>query len=332
MSDLLDVEISVVNTNNRALLERCLRSLPDACEGLRWHVTVVDNASTDGSDAMVAATFPWAGVFRSERRLGFSASHNRVILPAIAGGRSRYVMILNEDTELEPGAVRKLVDFADSDPKLGAVGPRIHGPDGNIQPSWFRFPTLPREIKRAFRPGKSPTYRVERGWLNGSCVLLRAAALRDVGALDERFFIFCEDIDIALRLLGAGWKSKLAPEARMLHLGHQTVGGPAIREDMGRQMLRSKFQYFDKHHGALSASLVTFASRIALALRGARAGATGLRNEAMRAHASLLIRLARYDPRDPLPHESEARPPGPGSTLTGGVAAPPAEAPWDSQA
>jgi N-acetylglucosaminyl-diphospho-decaprenol L-rhamnosyltransferase len=319
MSDLLDVEISVVNTNNRALLERCLRSLPDACEELRWHVTVVDNASTDGSAAMVATTFPWAEVLRNERRLGFSASHNRVILPAIAGGRSRYVMILNEDTELAPGAVPKLVAFADGDPKLGAVGPRIHGPDRKIQPSWFRFPTLRRQIWRAFRPGRSHSYQGQRGWLNGSCVLLRAAALRDVGALDERFFIFCEDIDIALRLLGAGWESKVAPEAEMLHLGHQTVGGSAISEDMERQMLRSRVQYFDKHHGPLRASLVAFVSRLALGVRGVAAWAAGLRNEAERARAGLLFRLARYDPRDPLPHESDNGGSGLGSTLTGGV-------------
>jgi N-acetylglucosaminyl-diphospho-decaprenol L-rhamnosyltransferase len=330
LSESLDVEISIVNTNNRALLERCLASLPNACEGLRWRVAVVDNASTDDSESMLRAQFPWAGVLKNERRLGFSASHNRVLHPAVAGNASRYVMILNEDTELEPGAIRKLVDVADSDGKLAAIGPRIHRPDGSIQPSWFRFPTLWREIRRTIRPGEPSPYQGERGWLNGSCILLRAAALRTVGGLDERFFIFYEDTDLCLRLLTSGWTSKVAAQAKMLHLEHRTVGDPAIHEDMERQMLRSRVQYFEKHHGRVSASTLAFVSRTALGLRAVRAGLRSLGDEKQRPRAGMLFRLARYDPHDPLPHEAATGEPGPAPTPSGGVSGPRAgEAPSD---
>ena len=93
-ADLLDVEISLVNTNNRALLQACLASLREACVGLNWHVTAVDNESRDGSTEMVAKEFPAARLIRNTRRLGFGANHNQVLGPALGSG-IRYALILN---------------------------------------------------------------------------------------------------------------------------------------------------------------------------------------------------------------------------------------------
>src|ERR1700737_1865242 len=111
-ADVLEGEISLVNTNNRALLNACLASLPEACAGLNWHVTVVDNESLDGSAEMVATRFPTAQLIRNAKRLGFGANHNQVLVPALES-HVRHVLILNEDTELDPGSVRELVAFAD---------------------------------------------------------------------------------------------------------------------------------------------------------------------------------------------------------------------------
>ena len=142
VDERVDVAVSLVNTDNRELLERCLRSIPLACSGLSWRATVVDNASGDGSAEMVAELFTWAELLRNDRRLGFSANHNQVIEPALDAETARYVLILNEDTELDPHAVTTLVEVADSRPRLGAVGPTIYGSDGRTQPSYDRFPTL----------------------------------------------------------------------------------------------------------------------------------------------------------------------------------------------
>lgn len=303
--EVLDVEISIVNTSNCELLRGCLRSLPAACEGLHWHATVVDNASTDGSAEMVESGFPWAKVLRNEGRLGFSANHNRVLRPTIEHRQARYVLILNEDTQLEAGSLFELVRFCDSDERCGAAGPVILGRDGLIEQSLFSFPTLLDQFRASLLPGRPEGPPGPAGWLNGSCVLIRVEALRQIGPLDERFFIFFEDTDLCLRLAAAGWTVRICEQARILHLGHQTVSQRPLGDSMERQMLRSRYLYFLKHGGPARAGAVAGLVRIALAARATKALAGGVvgGDPGERDLASGLWRLARYDPASPLPHE-----------------------------
>lgn len=299
-----DVVISIVNTGHRELLRACLRSLPPACEGLRWKATVVDNVSDDGSFEMVSKGFSWADLLRNDKRLGFSTNHNRVIRQVLSKGSARYLLILNEDTELDPGSVAALVELCDANPRLGAAGPLVRGEDGRIQPSLFRFPTVRSELWAALRPKRRSRPPAESGWLNGSCLLVRTEALREVGPLDERFFIFFEDTDLALRLSEAGWDSALCREAAILHHGHETVSQPAFGTAMERQMLRSRYLYFRKHGGPLRAAAVAALTRAAFLARALKALAeSALAGRAQRSTAALLLELARYDPRSPLPHE-----------------------------
>jgi GT2 family glycosyltransferase len=304
----LDVEVSLVNTNNRELLRSCLGSLLGACEGLRWHATVVDNASQDGSAEMVAADFPWAQVLRNEVRLGFSANHNLVLGPVIASRSARYVLVLNEDTELDPGSVGALVSHCDGRPETGIAGPAIRGSDARPQASLFRFPGVLEALWSTLRPRREPIAGGDGGWLNGSCLLIRTEALRQVGSLDDRFFIFSEDTDLAIRCRRAGWQSVLCDAAGIVHHGHQTVSQPALGSVMERQMVRSRYLYFRKHHGRGAAVLVTTLVRSGLLLRGVWA----LTQAAFRGGPSdqktgaLLLELARYNPRTVLPHEVAA--------------------------
>ena len=304
----LDVQISLVNTDNRQLLQKCLASLPAACEGITWRATVVDNASSDGSGEMIASDHPWANVLRNDVRLGFSANHNQIIVPAVESLQARYVLILNEDTELEPGAVAELVRFCDADARCGAAGPVIVGPDGLVEPSLFPFPSVSSEFRASLLPGRPGDGPAPTGWLNGSCVLARADALREVGPLDERFFIFFEDTDLCVRLARAGWTVRLCERARIVHLGHQTVSKRPLGDSMERQMLRSRYLYFCKHEGRLRARLVKGLVRIAFAARATKAllGGVVARDSGERDLASLLWRLARYDPEERLPHESRS--------------------------
>jgi hypothetical protein len=308
--DSRDVEISLVNTNNRELLRRCLETVPAACEGLDWHATVVDNASEDGSADLVRERFPWASLVRNERRLGFGANHNQVIIPTVRDGSARYVLILNEDTELQPRAVRALVRFCDEDPAVGAVGPVMSGPDGAIEQTLLRFPTPGRQLLRALRLVRSDaTDSGESAWLNAACVLVRSEALRAVGPLDERFFIFFEDTDLGLRLQRAGWSAAVCPAARIVHHGHQTVTRPSGAGVMELQFLRSRYLYFERHHGKPAALFVAWLIRGEFAIRAAKASLRAAigRQRAARAKASVLMKLARYDPQTPLPHELPAR-------------------------
>jgi N-acetylglucosaminyl-diphospho-decaprenol L-rhamnosyltransferase len=304
MSRVSDVEISLVNTNNRELLRACLRSLPAACEELDWHVTVVDNCSDDGSAEMVAREFPWAGLLRNSHRLALTGNNNRVIRPALEDGTTRYVLLLNEDTELHPGSVTNLVRFCDEEPQIGLASARFFDPAGVEQPALAEYPTLGNEFWSTLRPGQ-PSRFLEKGWIGTSCALVRTEALRQVGPLDERFFIFYEDTDLGARLRDAGWKLAVCPNASFLHQGHGTVCKPSLSRDMDAQLMRSRYLYFHKHHGSVQAIVAASLCRAGLPPRLVKARLLHLarRDGEEREKARRLWSLVRYDPRIPLPHE-----------------------------
>ena len=302
----VDVHVSLVNTNNRDLLRRCMNSLPAACAGLHWTVSVVDNMSTDGSAEMLQRHFPDTRLLQNTRRLGFSANHNQVLVPVVRDASARFVMVLNEDVELDPGSVGAMVNFCDEQPQVGECGPRIRGTDGVEQASGFVFPTVLGEFTQSIRPGRTPGLRSTGGWLNGSCLVIHVECLRNVGTLDERFFIFFEDTDLSLRLLQVGYQTAICPTAKVLHHGHQTVSQPALGSAMEKQMVRSRYLYFHKHHGRSRAWLVALLVRVALMARAAKAaGLAAIRRDAAeRRKFRLLLGLASYNPAVPLPHES----------------------------
>ena len=299
-----DVVISIVCTNNRAVLEGCLDSLPAACEGLRWRATVVDNAGSDGTSEMVNERFGWAHLVRNDRRHGFGHNHNLTIAPTLKHENARYVMVLNDDTRLDRRAVFEMVQEMDETPDLGAIGPRIRGLDGAPQQSLFRFPSVRHLLVHQFRPGLPPGEAGRAGWLNGSCLVLRREALQQAGSFDESYFIFYEDTDLGYRLLEAGWRSAVSRDAGMVHLEHQTVSMPAVSSMMARQMLRSEWLYASKRTGAWLAFGLSMGTRAALLLRSAKAAAGGARGDGdARLLARALLGLARYRPAEPLPHE-----------------------------
>jgi N-acetylglucosaminyl-diphospho-decaprenol L-rhamnosyltransferase len=217
---------------------------------------------------------------------------------------ARYVLILNEDTELEPDAVTRLVRFSDQRREVGVAGPEIYRSDGSRQPSYFRFPRLTAQIRNALLPARPPRRGIRHGWLNGSCLLLRTAAIRDVGPFDERFFIFYEDTDLGYRMAKSGWESTVVEAARIVHHGHQTVSRPALGSAMERQMLRSRYLYFRKHCGRWAADVMSLGVRLALVGRAAWSLVTSAGRGEGRRQARLLTQLARQSPRVPLAHEA----------------------------
>lgn len=290
-----DVEISIVSLGDLDQLSGCLAGLPAACAGLAWRVTVVDNSPGDGLDlARILAGLP-AAVVRSAVRRGFAANQNLVLGPVVASARARHVLILNDDTELDPGAVTRLVSHADADPRLGAVGPAIRDGRGAREPDLYAWPAVWEQALAVALPGRAPRRPPASGWLNGAAILARTACLAEVGIFDPSFFLFFEEADLCLRMVRAGWRLDVCPAASLVHHRHGTTGQRTLNLRIEQQMLRSRHLFFAKHHGAAAATALGALSRVALALRAAKAAAA--RED--RGAAGVLWRLAAYAPSRP---------------------------------
>jgi GT2 family glycosyltransferase len=265
-----DISISLVNTNNRELLLACLATLPAAARDVTLQTILIDNASTDGSADAVRAAYPDVEVVAREHRHGFGANHNE----AIRRATGRYVLILNEDTELHEGCLDVLCRFMDQNPRVGAAGPRILNPDGSDQPSAFHFPSPGRvalttlTLQRAGWIQSVGTKPRRVDWVCGAAILARRAALSAIGGFDEQLFIYSEDPDLCLRLRDAGYATAYFPYASLVHFENATTGGVPARRIA--QMERSRALYTRTHHGRTGELAVRTMTAAAFA---ARAGA-----------------------------------------------------------
>ncbi len=279
--------VVIVSWNTRDYLRRCLASLRSACadpECLAVHV--VDNASTDGSAAMVEAEFPQVVLHALPENLGFARANNRVL----QGCETPYALLLNPDTEVRPGALDALLEFMEGEPEAAVAGPTLLNSDGTLQRAGDAFPTLAREVL------VSPPFRGFRmldGWRErltyqrrsfhqvalvdgvlGACVLARRAAWEQVGLLDERFFMYYEEIDWYRRMSAAGWRIYYVPAAEVIHHGGKSSeqrGG-----EVNRIYFRSRYRYFRKHHGLLQAAAIAALNTFLIAGADLKAGVRSL--------------------------------------------------------
>ncbi len=294
----LDVEISIVTLGDVGQLARCAVGLPAACAGVTWALTVVDNSPRGLDLRPLLAGLP-ATVVRSDGPCGFAANQNLVLGPLVDGRRARYVLILNDDTELDGEAVARLVGHADADPRIGAVSPAIRNGAGRREPDRYAWPTLREATLGAMLPRRTARPAPDSGWLNGAAILVRAAALAQVGVLDPSFFLFFEETDLCLRLVRAGWRLAVCPSASLVHHRHGTTGQASLNLRVEQQMLRSRYLFFLKHHGRGSARALAAVTRAGLVLRAAKAIALGRRSGETSRTASVLWSLARYAPSAP---------------------------------
>ncbi len=253
----VDLSIIIVNWNTRDLLADCLRSVYDTVHDLTLEVFVVDNASTDGSVAMVREQFPNVRLIENSENVGFARANNQ----ALAKAQGKHLLLLNSDAMLLPDAVRILLDELLRDATRAAVGPRLLNADGSTQPSCHPILTPWREFWRlCFVDRLVPLahYRFEGDTdgaqrrvsvLKGACVLLRREALEQVGPFDERFFMYSEEMDLFLRLQKAGWTVWWVPAARVTHLGGQSANKTS--DAMYLELYRSKARFQRKHYGAV---------------------------------------------------------------------------------
>jgi GT2 family glycosyltransferase len=223
-----EVAVAIVSWNTRDLLRRCLQSLATEADSGRCEVWVVDNASTDGSAAMVRDEFPWVRLEASRENVGFGRAINLVARRT----DTPWIGIANADIALQPGAIDALLDAADGDPGAGAVAPRLILPDGSTQHSVFAFPTIRSAlvvasgIGRVIRPlgrrnlllGMFDAERPRRvPWAIAAFLLVRRQAWNEIGGFDEHQWMYAEDLDIGWRLRNAGWATLYEPGARVEH-------------------------------------------------------------------------------------------------------------------
>jgi N-acetylglucosaminyl-diphospho-decaprenol L-rhamnosyltransferase len=258
-SGVPDLSIVIVNWNTERLLRNCLDSLPAACARLEFETFVVDNASRDGSATMVREQFPHVILLESGGNIGFSRGNN-LALPQCRG---TYVLLLNPDTVCPPGSLARLVDFARGHERLGAVGPLLT--DAHDRPTitwgwfphprhnWLGFLDPARKLGGPFWgarvvhiPGRDEPSRIV-DYVAGACLLMPRTALRTVGLLDERFFMYFEETDWCRRARDAGLEVWYCANAEIVHLEGQSAA--TVSDFSLRQFQLSYRLYLRKHHG-----------------------------------------------------------------------------------
>ncbi len=255
----MDISIIIVSWNTRDLLTQCLQSV-EACtineERFSVETFVIDNASTDGSPQMVHKHFPHVHLIENVQNVGFARANNQ----AIPQSTGRYVVLLNSDTEVLPGALAAMGEFMEAYPQAAGCGPVLLNADGTLQPSCHPMLTPEREFWRLMfldRIWPRATYAQTR-WdqstprqvevIKGACFMLRREALNQVGLLDDQYFMYTEEMDLCHRLLEAGWTLWWVPEAKVKHYGEASSRQAA--EEMYIQLYRSKAQFHRKFGGS----------------------------------------------------------------------------------
>jgi GT2 family glycosyltransferase len=264
----IDVSLIIVSFNTCDCLRECLQTVRREQGDLRLEVFVVDNNSSDGSVAMVETEFPEVTIMRSEVNLGFGAANNL----AMAAAKGRYIVLLNSDAFLCPGALQLAVQHMDEEPKAGLGGGRLVGRDHSWQPSARMFPTVLSDFlvstglaakfpkSRFFgqfdRTWADPELPAEVDWVPGAFSILRPEALEKVGLFDPDFFLYSEEVDLCKRIQSAGFQIWYWPDIVVIHIGGEssrqikTLEMSSAGAQLIRWRMRSTLLYHRKHHGS----------------------------------------------------------------------------------
>ncbi|HEU4392771.1 MAG TPA: glycosyltransferase family 2 protein [Solirubrobacterales bacterium] len=265
----------VVNTNGREFLLACLAAIERTHPaGIEREVLVLDNASDDGSAAAVRALGGEVRLIALERRRG-KAENDSALMREASGS---YCLLLNEDSELRPGAAAALVEALEADPRAAAAGPQLLDSGSDPVPCAWRFPSVGTALAGALflhrwltvQSKGAATRRVD--WAQSSALLVRREAAEAVGYMDPEFFVYYDECDFAKRLAAAGWHSLFVPAATAVHHDQLSTdlakGLPRIVE-----FHRNRDRYMRKHHGRAAALAVRLLTAWFYALRALAAAA-----------------------------------------------------------
>jgi len=264
--------IVIVTYNSAAHVGTCLESIPAAARTTAHEVIVVDNASADGTAALVRERWPQVRVIDAGGNLGFARGNNL----GIRATASELVLLLNPDTVSGEGALDRLVAVLDAMPAVAVAGPRIVDDSGRAELSYGamigplaelrqklithgharRWPLIAGRVERASRQASFPD------WVSGACLLIRRADLDAAGLLDERYFLYTEDVDLCARVRHAGYRVAFVPDAVVRHTRGASRTG--VRTAANAHYRRSHVAFYEKHHPGWAPLLRTY-----LKLKGA---------------------------------------------------------------
>lgn len=311
MATHADLAVILVSWNTRALTLDALRTLHAdlASGGPDAEVWVVDNASRDGTPEAVRAEFPQVHLIACEANLGFAGANNLALRRLDFGdagdgtAKPRAVYLLNSDTRTQPGATRALFDALFSLPRAGVVGAQLEYSNGSFQHSAFRFPglvqllielfPLPARLYDSPLNGRYPRAAYEAGapfpvdHTLGATMMLRREVIEQTGMFDERYFMYCEEIDWSIRIRRAGWEIYCVPGARVTHLGGQSTG--QVRPQSLNNLWRSRLMLFERHASPLKRALARQLIRWGLRYQIRRARTASERGTLSKGDATRLI-------------------------------------------
>jgi GT2 family glycosyltransferase len=251
--------VVIVNYNTCQHLRACLATIE--CEAAT-EVVVVDNASTDGSVTMVQDEYPWVQLELNKANPGYGSAANQ----AIDRCQAQYVLLLNSDTHLQPGALQALKAYLDEHPKVAIAGPRLVNPDGSLQPSCYPNPTplfifleesalgrlvglMPILRDRYLRTWPHTNSRAVP-WVLGAALAIRREAFNSVGGFDPSFFLYAEEIDLCFRLRQTGWQIHFTSGATIMHVGGAST--MQQRVEMSVQFFMSLMHFYRRHYSEAS--------------------------------------------------------------------------------
>lgn len=250
----MKLSIIIVNYNVTQLLRNCLLSIQKYVEKVEYEVIVIDNASTDSSWGDLIPEFPSVQFISSKSNGGFSKANNQAIQEA----KGEYLLLLNPDTELEGFYMKELLDFADAEPEFGCLGVRMHDAQGNFLPESKRsVPDMFNSFEKLFtnlKNNKSKSYYrndIEENEISevevitGAFLLIKKEVYKNIGGLDESYFMYGEDIDLCYTLLRKGYKNYYYGKVSILHY----KGESTIKNDFYLKRFYGAMQIFiDKYY------------------------------------------------------------------------------------
>ncbi len=288
-----ELSVCIVNWRTAGLTIDCLRSINAERNDVALRVVVVDNLSGDGSAQQILSAVlkegwqDWVSVVEAPRNGGFAYGNNIAIRQFLREDPGlRYVLLLNPDTLVRPGAFRSLLDFMNQHPDAGMAGGISEDMDGTRQHCSFRFPSVATEFLSHARLGAisrlfsrwdilagMPDKPERVGWVSGAHLIIRREVIDQIGLLDETFFLYFEETDFIRRASRAGWECWHVPASRVVHLVGQSSGlvnDPVTRKPLPDYWFESRRRYFVLNHGRIYACLVDLAVLTGLALWGVR--------------------------------------------------------------